>query len=147
MELRVDVIRQVRKQIKFPSDLYKLLCDTYGHDEQENFLVVPLDAEHYPIRIIMVTRGLVNRTMVHPREMFREAIKLNSAAILIAHNHPSGGIEPSREDDEVTKMLVEAGRIIGIEVLEHLVFTKDRYYSYAEHKFSRIGGVNENTEV
>ena len=76
--------------------------------------------------------GLVNRTLVHPREIFSDPLKDRAAAVLIAHNHPSGNIEPSQEDIEITTRIKNAGTILGIELLDHIIFTDNAYYSFLE---------------
>ena len=80
-----------------------------------------MDGASKPIRVVPVTHGLVNRTIVHPREVFRIAIADNAASIVIAHNHPSGCVVPSPEDLELTERLVKAGSIIGIPILDHII--------------------------
>ena len=99
---------------------------------QEHFAVVMLDGAHQVMGKKVVTVGIVNRTLVHPREIFREAIKKNAMAIIVGHNHPSGKVEPSEEDREITKRLKAAGEIIGIRVLDHVIISKTGYYSFLE---------------
>ena len=99
----------------------------------EHFAVVTLDATHKVISMHITSKGIVNKTLVHPRETFRDAIMDNSAAIILAHNHPSGNANPSKEDDEITKRLVDAGTLLGIPVLDHIVVGNEGYYSYQEH--------------
>lgn len=135
-EVEIDVVKRIR--VKFPRDVHSLLWNYFNGKEQEHFVAVLLNAAHEPIKVVLVSVGLVNRTLVHPREVFREAIKDNCCAVIVAHNHPGGNAEPSKEDDEVTKMLVNAGKIVGIEVLEHMIVASRGYYSYAENKFDRI---------
>lgn len=118
-------------KISSPSDVYPLLTK-YHRKKQEHFLVLTLDGSHNVIRINIATIGILNRAIVHPREIFITAIKDNSASIIIAHNHPSGNLEPSREDREITKRLCKAGEILGIEVLDHVIISKKGYYSFLE---------------
>ena len=80
----------------------------------------------------IVSEGLLNSSLVHPREVFRGAIVATCASIIIAHNHPSGNTEPSAEDLAITKQIAEAGKVIGITVHDHIVFTDDGYCSFAE---------------
>lgn len=89
--------------------------------DAEEFLVVNLDTQHRPIRIVRVTRGTLNASLVHPREVFRAAIADCAAAIILAHNHPSGDPTPSQDDIATTSRLKQAGDIIGIRVLDHIV--------------------------
>jgi DNA repair protein RadC len=119
-------------QVKQPRDAVKLLT-TFAKRAQEHFIVITLDGAHKPIKTHTVTKGLVNKTMIHPREVFRTAIKDNAVAILVAHNHPSGSLDPSREDIEITKRLQDAGELIGIPILDHLIIGKLGSYSFVEH--------------
>ena len=118
-------------QIRVPSDAVSALR-LFAIKRQEHFVVLTLNGAHWTIRRHVVTIGLANRTMVHPREVFWPAIKDNAVAIVVAHNHPSGQIDPSNEDREVTRRLVAAGEIIGIPVLDHVIIGRDRYYSFLE---------------
>lgn len=95
--------------------------------------MVLLNGAHEVLGTFVATIGLLNKTIVHPREVFADAIRSRAAAIAIAHNHPSGNIEPSQDDKDVTARLQKAGQILGIKLLDHLVFTDERYYSFLEH--------------
>ena len=92
-----------------------------------------LNGAHEVIGTIVATIGLLNRTIVHPREVFADAIRNRAAAVAVAHNHPSGNTEPSNEDIEVTERLKKAGDLLGIRVIDHIVFTDAKYYSFLEH--------------
>lgn len=98
----------------------------------EEFHVAILDAQHRLERDVLITRGLLNRSLVHPREVFREAIAERAAAIILVHNHPSGDPTPSAEDREVTETLVAAGRLLDIPVHDHVIIGRGRYTSFAE---------------
>lgn len=115
-----------------PARYYPLLRK-YATRRTEHFIVTTLNAVNKPIHTYIATQGLVNRTMVHPREVFWFAIKDMACGIIIAHNHPSGDLEPSFEDREITKRLEEAGEILGIPVLDHIILGKTGYYSLVEH--------------
>lgn len=127
-------------QVKHPKDVAKLLT-SYAKRSQEYFVVISLDGAHKPIRIHAVTKGLVNRTMAHPREVFRSAIKDNAVAVIIAHNHPSGSLDPSKEDIDITERLLSAGDVVGIPVLDHLIIGKYGSYSFIEHGHFRSPSV------
>lgn len=99
---------------------------------QENFVVVDLDGSHQIIEVRRVTLGLANQSQIHPRETFRGAIQNNAVSILIAHNHPSGNLEPSQSDMAATRRLVDAGRTIGISILDHLIVAADGFRSLRE---------------
>jgi len=98
---------------------------------QEVFIVLLLDSRHRLIGEVEVSRGSLNQSLVHPREVFAPALRESAAAILVLHNHPSGDPQPSREDHEVTRRLVKAGEILGIRVVDHLVIAGQAYTSLA----------------
>lgn len=98
----------------------------------EEFHVAILDAQHRLERDVLITRGLLNSSLVHPREVFREAIAERAAAVILVHNHPSGDPTPSAEDRAVTDQLVAAGRLLDIPVHDHIIVGRGRYVSFAE---------------
>ncbi len=100
---------------------------------QECFVVLSVNVKHRPIgRPVMVAMGSVNTVEVHPRDVFRQAVKKNAAAVIVAHNHPSGDVEPSDADKILTQRLVKAGEILGIDVLDHIVISKNKFVSFAD---------------
>jgi len=119
------------KKITAPSDIVTAITK-YAYKEEEHFLVVDLNGAHNIIDIRVASIGIVNRCLVHPREIFKGAIKNNASAVILAHNHPSGNYEPSAEDTEITDRIKKAGTILGIEVLDHIIISKTGYYSYLE---------------
>lgn len=123
-----------------PKDVFKAV-KRYAESNQEQFLVLTLNAAHEVQRIMINTIGLINRTVVHPREVYTEAIRDGATAIIVAHNHPSGSLEPSAEDREVTDRINHAGEIIGIPMLDHMIFNQRSYYSFLEEKPQMVGGV------
>ncbi|MCP4107309.1 MAG: JAB domain-containing protein [Desulfobacteraceae bacterium] len=102
--------------------------------KQEHFVCISLNSANRVIRKRIITIGLLNKTQVHPREIFADAITDRAAAIIIAHSHPSGEPEPSVSDLKITQRIQEAGKIIGINVLDHIIVSKDSYYSFQESK-------------
>jgi DNA repair protein RadC len=104
----------------------------YASKNQEYFLVITLDGGHGLIRVHEITKGIANKTLVHPREVFRPAIIDGACGVIIAHNHPSGDVKPSTEDHNVTRIMKQAGEIIGISVLDHIIVSKYGYYSFME---------------
>lgn len=120
------------RNVKSPDDAYKLLRQFLIDVDREYFLVVCLDTKNQPTAINVCHVGSLNASIVHPREVLKPAILSNSASIIVAHNHPSNDPTPSREDIEVTKRLVEAGKIIGIDVLDHLIVCADKFISLKE---------------
>lgn len=132
--MKIDELRERREpvvKVMMPSDILPVLA-RYSGRRQEHFVVAILDGAHQIIRVKLVTVGLLNRTMIHPREVFRPAIIESGAAIILAHNHPSGNLEPSHEDKDITRKLVESGQILGIRVLDHLIISKQGYFSFNE---------------
>ncbi len=119
------------RSCKDPKAIFDLVRH-YGDRQQEHFIIVMLNGAHELMGVNVVTVGLVNRTIVHPREIFSEPIKLRATAIILAHNHPSGNLEPSPDDIETTLRIRKAGLILGIEVLDHIIFSTDAYLSMAE---------------
>lgn len=96
-------------------------------------MVVTLNGAHEVIKVRVLTIGLINRTVIHPREFLRPAILDNSAAVIAIHNHPSGRLEPSPEDKEITSRLKDACDLIGIPLLDHLIVSTAGYFSFVEH--------------
>ncbi|HUW39417.1 MAG TPA: JAB domain-containing protein [Rectinemataceae bacterium] len=119
-------------KINSPGDAFPLLRK-YGAKRKEYFIVLILNGAHEIVREEIVSIGLMNRTVVHPREVFYPAILYNSAAVLIAHNHPSGNLTPSPEDREITSRLHDSAKILGIALLDHLIISSRGYYSFIEH--------------
>lgn len=118
-------------RITNPGEIYPLLAHMADRP-QEHFFSISLNGAHEHIKTRQVSQGLVNRTIVHPREVFAGPLQDRSAALIVAHNHPSGNLEPSREDREVTQRLKKAGEILGIPLLDHIVFSKKGYFSFLE---------------
>jgi len=122
----------VRSRITHPGDAYPLIRH-YADRMQEHFIRISLNGAHEVLSIGVVSIGLVNRTIVHPREVFADPIRERATAVLVAHNHPSGNLLPSREDRDITRRLKESGSILGINVLDHIIFSETSYYSFLEH--------------
>jgi len=131
MTYNIISTRKARKPItiKEPGDIVGFL-KRYTKSKQEAFLVITLSGAHEVIAVHIVTIGLVNKTIIHPREIFIRVIKDNAFSIIIVHNHPSGNCKPSAEDDEITKNIKEAGELLGINLLDHLIITKNEFYSF-----------------
>jgi DNA repair protein RadC len=112
-----------------PADIYALVRH-YADRKQERFISISLNGAHEVLAVRVVTMGLVNRTLIHPREVFADVIADRSCGICVCHNHPSGEIVPSQEDNEVTIALVKAANVLGIKFLDHVIFSETSYYSY-----------------
>jgi DNA repair protein RadC len=125
-------IRPEGLRISFPADVLPLIRH-YADRKQEHFICISINGANEVIANRVITVGLVNRTQVHPREVFADPITDRASAIIVAHNHPSGGLTPSKEDFEITKQLKEAGETLGIKLLDHIIFNHKEYYSFLEH--------------
>ncbi|MDR3284979.1 MAG: DNA repair protein RadC [Treponema sp.] len=121
----------VLMKINTPLDLIPLV-QHYTMQPQEHFLSISLNGAHEILQIRVVGVGTLNHSMIHPREIFVEAVKERACALILCHNHPSNTREPSPEDIETTKRLIDAGQIIGIRILDHIIVTKDNYFSFRE---------------
>ena len=119
-------------RITVPSDILPVVRH-YADRKQEHFLCLSLNGAHEVQSVRVVSIGLVNRTIVHPREVFADPLTDRAAAVVVAHNHPSGRVDPSMEDRDVTRRLKQAGDTLGIRLLDHLVFSTKGYYSFLEH--------------
>ena len=126
------------EKIKTPQDIYRIVRH-YANRKQERFLSISLNGAHEVIAVRVVTVGLVNRTIVHPREVFADPLSDRCSAICVCHNHPSGDLLPSREDDEVSENLMAAANILGIKFLDHIIFSENSFYSYRSE--SRLKGL------
>lgn len=127
-----SLIMSTRVIIKSPVDVSTLLMEEMRHLKKEVFKIILLNTKNHIIKYINVSVGSLNASIVHPREVFSEAVKAGCSGMLLAHNHPSGDPEPSREDIETTQRLVNAGDILGIKVLDHVVIGDGRYISLKE---------------
>ena len=104
-----------------PADAADLVREFLSDCDREKIIAVCLDTKHQPTAITTISIGTINSSLIHPREVFKTAILSNSAAIILAHNHPSGKPEPSNDDINITKRLVDAGTVLGINVIDHVI--------------------------
>lgn len=116
--------KDYKSAIVTPSDVGRYL-EWMKDEAQEIFVAVLLDTKMKPIGCIEISRGTLNASLVHPREVFKGALLANAHAIIVAHNHPTGDTKPSAEDKEVTKTLTDAGKILHVQVLDHLIIGDD----------------------
>ncbi len=124
------LIKQNRK-ITCAKDVVEELKE-YRDKKQEYFLAIYLDGANHICHKQIITIGTLNESLVHPREVFAPAIEHRCASVIIAHNHPSGSLNPSHSDIKVTKRLQESGKLLGIELLDHIILTKENYASFDE---------------
>jgi DNA repair protein RadC len=121
-----------RPHLRSPRDMAAYLLPLYGGSMVEQFGLVMLDTKHRVIRVKIVSRGSLDATVVHPREVFREAAAASAAAIVLFHNHPSGDPSPSADDLLLTSRMISAGTIMGIDVVDHLILADQQYFSLLE---------------
>ena len=134
MEACASYIEVKRPTVKEPTAVFKLMAPLYRYAKQEMFFVILLDTKSNIIGApLEITRGLLDSCPVHPREVFRQAITESAAALIVIHNHPSGDPTPSREDIEATRRLVEASRIIGIPVFDHVIIGKRNEFETGDY--------------
>lgn len=119
-------------QIKTGDDVYNLVKDEMENELQEKFLAIYLDTKKYVLMKKVIFVGTVNSSSVTPRDVFREAVKLNSASMILVHNHPAGSINPSYEDIYLTNEFIKLGKMMGILVIDHVIIGKNNYYSMRE---------------
>lgn len=118
-----------RPQLNRPEVVAQLLSPCIGHARQEHLVALSVDVRHRLIAQKTVTLGLLNETLAHPRELFRDAILNQAHALIVAHNHPSGDLNPSPDDLQLTRRLIEAGEILQIALLDHVIITADTFNS------------------
>lgn len=126
-------VRPTKLKVLSPGTVAERYIPLLETAKQEEFRVILLDTANNIIGEQTVTRGSLNMSIVHPREVFKKAITDSAAGIMVVHNHPSGNPEPSSEDKEVTRNLAKAGSIIGINLIDHIIIAGHNYYSFAEH--------------
>jgi len=129
MMVRDGSLRIRKAKLTAPEEAYALLKPHLKDLDREHFVVVALNSKMAPVGINSVSIGAVDAAIVHPREVYKFAILSNATAILLGHNHPSGDPMPSSDDITLSKRLVEAGKILGIEVIDHIIIGHENYYS------------------
>ena len=132
IEQVASAVAEPPPEAKKPGDVFDILRPLIGTKDREHLVAIHLDARHRAVSIELVSKGTLTMSPVHPREVFKGAILANAAAVIVAHNHPSGDTTASSEDIEVLKRLCDAGRMIGIPLLDFLVITKDNFWSGRE---------------
>jgi len=135
---RVMLVREGRMpydqpQIRCSADACRILATYLAGVDREHFVVLMLDQKNHVIGIHTVSMGSLTASVVHPREVYKVAILANAATILCDHNHPSGDVQPSQEDRAITHRLAEAGKLLGISVVDHIIIgSAGRYFSFAD---------------
>jgi DNA repair protein RadC len=119
-------------RMRTPENWVSQVPDAIRYANKEMFMVANVSAKNYLISLEVVTMGILDASLIHPREVFRQAIVANAAAVLVGHNHPSGDPTPSNEDIRLTRQLVEAGKVVDIRVMDHIIVGADRFVSFRE---------------
>lgn len=131
LELGNRLNTEKKTEILSANDVWNFCSDIRGL-QRENFVVFYLDTQNCLIERQIISIGTLNSSLVHPREVFEPAISFHASHIIVAHNHPSGNLNPSIEDKKITERLVEAGKILGIEIIDHIILSKSGYLSFQE---------------
>jgi DNA repair protein RadC len=139
--MKIKISEKIKKKpVRSPREVAELLqgilkAEPRGERLKEHFWGVYLNARLNIMRVELITLGIVDANIVHPREVYAPALESRACSLIVAHNHPSGDVEPSQNDLEITKRLVEAGKIMGVEVEDHLIIDeKGNFFSFKEKK-------------
>jgi DNA repair protein RadC len=130
-----ELAEQTYIYFKQPQDVAQFFIPELGHLKQELFAIALLDSSGKFIHKQTVSRGILNASLIHPREVFKEAIKRSAAAIILVHNHPSGDLKPSPEDIKITKQMLQSGQLLNIPVYDHLIIAGKKFLSLKEEGF------------
>lgn len=130
-------VEEPKRKICSPKDVYTLMYPKMREQKKEKFITLCLDTKNQILKEEVVSIGSLNASIVHPREVFKSALMESSASVIMVHNHPSGDPSPSREDIMVTKKIVEGGKLLGIDVLDHIIIGDGRYVSLKDEGFVR----------
>jgi DNA repair protein RadC len=129
---RISLIKNNIINISCAKDVFLLLRDKLKDEKQENFIVILLNNKNKIIKEEYISKGVLDAAIIDPREIFKPAIRNSASRLIIVHNHPSGDPSPSEEDEEITKAVVEAGELLQIQVLDHVIIGKESYWSWKE---------------
>jgi len=129
----MEIKEVINRQISEAREVY-LTFKHLSEEEQELFLAISLDTKNRIIKAHLSSIGTLNKTIIHPRDIFREAIRDNADGIILIHNHPSGDCNPSKEDIEVTKKLIGVGKFLDIKILDHVIIGKEKWWSYNKER-------------
>jgi DNA repair protein RadC len=130
-------VEEPKRKVRSPKDVYTLMYPKMREQKKEKFITLYLDTKNQILKEETVSIGSLNASIVHPREVFKSALLESSASVIMIHNHPSGDPSPSREDILVTEKLVEGGKLLGIDVLDHIIIGDGRYVSLKDEGFVR----------
>ena len=145
--VHIEVVQESKKNygeepFSQPADVFlnQMLQKEFHKCDREKFIAVHLNTKNQIISYEVVSVGSLNASIVHPREVFKGAILSNAASVILCHNHPSGDPNPSKEDTQLTSRLEEAGKILGIEILDHIIFASSNFYSFKAEEVLYVGG-------
>lgn len=130
-------VEEPKRKVRSPKDVYTLMYPKMREQKKERFITLYLDTKNQILKEETVSIGSLNASIVHPREVFKSALMESSASVIMIHNHPSGDPSPSREDIMVTEKLVEGGKLLGIDVLDHIIIGDGKYVSLKDEGFVR----------
>ena len=135
---RVRIVKKRGQRIQSAKDVFTYTHPIIARETKEHFMVIHLDSQSRIIKHEIVSIGTLNSSLIHPREVFLPAVREHANAIILAHNHPSGNPSPSQEDKEITVRLFEAGELLAIPVLDHVIIGHARYFSFKEYESSYL---------
>jgi len=130
-------VEEPKRKVRSPKDVYTMMYPKMREQKKEKFITLYLDTKNQILKEETVSIGSLNASIVHPREVFKSALLESSASVIMIHNHPSGDPSPSREDIMVTEKLVEGGKLLGIDVLDHIIIGDGKYVSLKDEGFVR----------
>ncbi|MBC8383626.1 MAG: DNA repair protein RadC [Candidatus Cloacimonetes bacterium] len=125
-------IAKFGEKIKKPETVFNLLKNEIGNKKKESFYILSLTTRNNLISVDKVSTGTLSASLAHPREVFLPAIQNSASTVIIVHNHPSGDTQPSEDDLEITKRLIEAGKILGIDLVDHIIVSRTNYFSFKD---------------
>lgn len=130
---RLHYRRNTNKKVRSARDIFEYMNGRVPDESKEHLFLLHLSTKNQIMRHDIISVGTLNASLIHPREIFKAAIRESSHAVILVHNHPSGDVEPSNADKEVTNLLREAGSILQIELLDHVIIGRDAWFSFREH--------------
>jgi DNA repair protein RadC len=133
MELFRRKWKPLPRRVQTAKDVF-LAISHFANRKQEYFLLITLNGANEILNVHVVTKGILNKTIVHPREIFVLALEDRANAIIVAHNHPSGNLNPGEDDINTTQVLIDSGKLLGIPLLDHIIFSEVQYYSFVENR-------------
>ena len=129
---RYSLAKRDGEPIKSARDVFEYASQRLITNQQEHFMILLLDSKNRIVKDEVISIGTLNASIIHPREVFKSAIRESANSIILVHNHPSGDSEPSVEDEQITKKLFEAGELLNIKILDHVIVGKDKFWSFKE---------------